>query len=96
MALMKRQWVSIGPIRGYFYLPVGWASHDRDGTWKPKWEQNPADGYDGTQVFHGLRLCSNGSYRNVSSLWIDLPWPFQTPTFGLLRLRIQTASVTNC
>lgn len=96
MALMKRQWVVLGPINGYYYLPVGWASHERDGTWNPEWEQNPSGGHDGTQVFHGFGSCSNGSYRNVSSLWIDLPWPFSTPTFGFLGLRIKTASVTSC
>ena len=96
MTLLKRSWVSIPAISTWLYLPVGYAKHARNGTWHPRWKQNSADGQSGTQVLHALGLCVNGSYRNFSTLWIDVPPPYIVRAFGFIGLTMRAADVTNC
>jgi len=96
MTLWKNTRIDIGPVDFWTDIPVGYASHERNGTWRPRRKQDPADGYEGTQVLHALGLCVNGTYRNFSTRWIDVPWPFYSSTFGFLGLRIKEASVDNC
>ena len=96
MVLTQRTWVSIGPISSYLYLPVGFASHERNGTYRPVWKPDRAGNlFDGTQVFHPLG-CVNGRFQNVSTLWVKVPPPWHVSRLGFLGLRIQHGRVTLC
>lgn len=96
MVLGQHTWVRIGPVSIPVYLPVGIASHERNGTWNPVWKPDRAGRhYDGTQVFHVIG-CVNGRFQNISTLWIEVPPPWYVSRGGFLGLRIQNGRVGDC
>ena len=43
-----------------------------------------------------MGTCLNGKYQNISTLWIDVPWPYHVPAFGFLGVRINADTVSTC
>ena len=96
MSLARRNTASFLGFPIWRWVAVGHARYLQNGL-SPNWTPDPVSGTaSGTQVFHSMGLCGNGTYRNTVAVYVIPPWPYVYTGYGAIGAEQRNREVSEC